>query len=271
MCHATVQMDFAENFVCDYGEEIKRCIHPMAVHYRAEADGPLLHTSFVGVCGEKSHTAGTIFAFMKKLIAQIKVSLPSISTVHYLTDSPTSQYRSRHIINITAHHANIFGMQCSWQYFEAGHGKGPCDGVGGSVKRSASTAIKSGRVIQGAVDFFEWAQTHHTKVKYIYLAADDMKEAQQEMEALQPLGVPGTIALHSVVPIRKGAVYAIKTSCMRECCFKRSGAFEQTCSGWTLHTTTGQKESTPLGLPSKKSKAGLVLSVFYNNISYSLD
>ena len=235
----------------------------MVVHYRSEADGPLLHTSFVGVCGKKSHAAGTIFAFMKKIIAQIKVSLPSISTVQYLIDSPTSQYRNRHIINITAHHENIFGMQCSWQYFEAGHGKGPCDGVGGSVKRSASAAIKSGRVIQGAVDFFELAQTHHTKVKYIYLAAEDVKEAQQGMEALQPLGVPGTIALHSVVPIRKGVVYVRKTSCMRECCFKRSGAFEQTCSGWTLHTTTGQKESTPLGLLSKKSKARLVFKVYF--------
>ena len=214
MSHVTVKMDFAENFVCDYGEEIQGAyynkdqvtIHPMVVHYRAEADGPLLHTSFAGVCGEKSHTAGTIFAFMKKLIAPIKVSLPSISTVHYLPDSPTSQYRNRHIINITVHHENIFGIQCSWQYFEAGHVNGPCDGVGGSVKRSASTAIKSGRVIQGAVDFFAWAQTHHTKVKNIYLAADDVKEAQQEMEALQPLGVPGTIALHSVVPIRKCCV-----------------------------------------------------------------
>ena len=29
-----------------------------------------------------------------------------------------------------------------WHYFEKGHGKGPCDGIGGAVKRGAAQAAK---------------------------------------------------------------------------------------------------------------------------------
>ena len=105
-------------------------IHPMVVHYK-NADGNLDHKSFVGISPDRSHTATQVFGFIKKLVGELKQLLPTLTTVHYLTDSPTSQYRNRSIFNIIAHHRNMFGLDCSWQFFEAGHGKGPCDGVGG--------------------------------------------------------------------------------------------------------------------------------------------
>ena len=48
---------------------------------------------------------------------------------------------------------------CLWYNFEVGHGKGPCDGRGGTTKRMADEAVKSGKVvIQDATDFFAWTQ-----------------------------------------------------------------------------------------------------------------
>ena len=50
----------------------------------------------------------------------------------------------------------MYGLK-SWHYFECGHGKGPCDGVGGATKRS-DNAIKQGKVvIQDADEFYKWA------------------------------------------------------------------------------------------------------------------
>ena len=44
-------------------------------------------------------------------------------------------------------------------YFEAGHRKAPCDGVGGMAKRMADEAVKTGKVkIQYAVDLYDWAR-----------------------------------------------------------------------------------------------------------------
>jgi hypothetical protein len=40
-------------------------------------------------------------------------------------------------------------------HFESGHGKSPCDGVGGTTKRNADNAVKQGKVlIQDAADFY---------------------------------------------------------------------------------------------------------------------
>jgi hypothetical protein len=66
-----------------------------------------------------------------------------------------------------------FGVQARWNYLESGHGKGPCDGLGASVKRSADNAIKHGKAsIQNTSDFFCYAQKTmeegSSKVKYIY-------------------------------------------------------------------------------------------------------
>ena len=53
-------------------------------------------------------------------------------------------------------HEELFQVCVTWNYFESGHVKGPCNGVGGSVKRSADLAIKKGLIIKTASDFYNW-------------------------------------------------------------------------------------------------------------------
>jgi hypothetical protein len=63
---------------------------------------------------------------MKKVVNVVKEILPSCKMTHYMTDSPTSQYWNRQIFSLVANHDKIFsGIQATWLYFEAGHGKGP--------------------------------------------------------------------------------------------------------------------------------------------------
>ena len=33
-----------------------------------------------------------------------------------------------------------FGLECEWHFFATSHGKGSCDGIGGTVKRSVAKA-----------------------------------------------------------------------------------------------------------------------------------
>ena len=67
--------------------------------------------------------------------------------VHYWTNSPTSQYRNKTIFGILANHTVEFGVPATWNYFEAGHGKGPCNGVGGSTNRMADEAVQNEKVV----------------------------------------------------------------------------------------------------------------------------
>ena len=49
-------------------------------------------------------------------------------------------------------------------------GKGPCDGLGASVKRTVDMSVKQGKITnQAADDFVRWANTNDktSKVKYI--------------------------------------------------------------------------------------------------------
>ncbi|XP_033108261.1 uncharacterized protein LOC117109903 [Anneissia japonica] len=93
-----------------------------------------------------------------------------------LLDSPTAQYRNKTIYSVVSEHYQMFGVWATWNYFEAGHGKGPCDGIGGTVKRLADDAVKRGAtVIQDSYDFYTWSsQEHETgNITYCWISKDD--------------------------------------------------------------------------------------------------
>lgn len=153
-------MDFAKNYTCQSLREVQFAywnasmvtLHPAVAYYRSE-DGPLSHKSWVFVSDELGHNSVTLFAFLKELIPNPKAMLPKLKHVHFYTDSPTSQYRNKTLFYLLSHHKELFDVTASWNYFEAGHGKGPCDGVGGSVKRIADEAVQQQKAnIQDASD-----------------------------------------------------------------------------------------------------------------------
>ena len=54
-----------------------------------------------------------------------------------------SQYRNKSIVSIVHNHRNwLDGGGAIWNYFKAGHGKSPCNGIGGTAKQLADDAIK---------------------------------------------------------------------------------------------------------------------------------
>ena len=161
---AIVQMDFAENYMytCQSLEEVQSAywnasmviLHPTVAYYRSE-DGLLSPKSRVFVSDELGHNSATVCAFLKELIPNLKKMLPNLKHIHYYTDSPTSQYRNKTIFYLLSRHKELFNVTASWNYFEAGHGKGPWDGVGGSVKRMADEAVRQQRAnIQDASNLF---------------------------------------------------------------------------------------------------------------------
>ena len=119
-------------------------------------------------------------------------------------------------------------------YFESGHGKGSCDGVGGAVKRSADMALKKGHLIKSAQDFYRWGVQQETSaVDYLLVEKEEVAKAGEEMALLGRLQVPGTMKVHSVIPLGT-KVYTRSTSCYQECCWSEA-EFRPTCPGWTSH------------------------------------
>jgi len=209
-----VQVDFIQNYAClvqnaaqsSFFDQTQVTVHASVIYYREEDDGDLKHKSFVHASPVNTHNSAMVYAILDKLwtedFAEEKERL-GLHTVHYYSDSPFSQYRNKWMFHFVSKHQERYGMKATWDYFETGHGKGPCDGVGGSIKRLADDAQKMGYRIQDAEDFVGWAQ-QSTSVSYTvsYISQERFDRFHAEYTELKSdlVTLHGTKKLHAVRP-----------------------------------------------------------------------
>ena len=63
---------------------------------------------------------------------------------------------------------------------ESGHGKGPCDAIGGVAKRMADFCVKNKTtVIQNAEDFYTWARKEKTTITYKLMTCQDYERCKK--------------------------------------------------------------------------------------------
>ena len=104
-----VQMEFAKNYSCQSLDEIQSAywnqttitLHPTVIYYKQGQE--LKHKSLIFVSDEQRHNALLVFTFMKELIPHIREVFGNIiGRIHYWTDSPTSQYRTKRYLILSA-------------------------------------------------------------------------------------------------------------------------------------------------------------------------
>lgn len=247
--HVVAQLDFSENYSCSSIEEVQSAywnqtmvtIHPVVIYYKAQDEGSskeiIHHKSYSVISDEMNHTASTVNAFLRKLIPMIVREVPNMTHIHYVSDSLTSQYRNKFMFDFVVKHEETFAVKASWQYFEAGHGKGPCDGIGAVVKRMADNTIKRNKqVIQDASSFYSWAESSESKVTFVFVSKETCAETDREMRSVPLIPVKGTLSVHSVFPIDINTVATRKISCFDNCCFN-DGQFRmgEHDDQWTKH------------------------------------
>ena len=69
----------------------------------------------------------------------------SMNKIIIWSDGCASQFRSRFVFYLL--HSLYPEKELEWNYNEAHHGKGPIDGIGGTLKNQVFQHVKSGRVI----------------------------------------------------------------------------------------------------------------------------
>ena len=205
-------------------------MHPMVLHYK-EAEESTAVKTFVGVSSVTAHSAPTTFAFIKAMMPYIKETVPNLRKIHFITDSPSSQYRNKTICALIAKFESLFDVQATWTWLEAGHGKGPCDGAGGGIKKKADNLVKSDEMITNASQFAEVLQRSNTAVNILEVTPNEVEQRRQEIEAWDILPVQGIAAAHAAVPI-DGFLHLRVTSCFEPCCMNM-GIFRATCEGWS--------------------------------------
>ena len=192
----------------------------MVVYYRENNE--LKHKNFVFVIDDLGHNIGVVYAIMKRLVPEISNAINcDLKKIHYWTDGPTSQYRNKTAFYLVATHNDLFGVDAEWNYFEAGHGKGPCDGIGGTAKRMADLSIKQEKVkIQDASDFHTWGKYHHKSATYVFVTGQECSTARGELDEVNKTLIPdkGTLQIHNVSSTSKDTVCTRITSCYCSAC-----------------------------------------------------
>lgn len=175
---AVLHIDFSENYSLKYGAEVQSfhfggsrqqvSLHTAVIYTHDFATGSVAPTSMCTISRCLRHDAPAVWAHLITIIDETTKRNPFIDTIHILSDSPTSQYRNKFIFYLISQLKNDFAQieKVTWNYLEAGHGKGAPDGVGAVMKRTADRIVNFG---QDAGTFEQFLDILSTKVENIVI------------------------------------------------------------------------------------------------------
>lgn len=159
------------------------------------------------------HNANGVYIFNKMICNFVKSFMSSPEKFYYFSDGAPSQYKNfKNFINLYFHFED-FGIEAEWNFFATSHGKGPCDGIGGTLKRLASRAsltLPPSRQILTPIALFEWASnsTSFPTLAIQYAPKELWAEEDEFLNAryANAKKVPETLKTHQVIPDRDGLI-----------------------------------------------------------------
>jgi hypothetical protein len=207
---AQLQIDFSENYVAKYATEIQSMhfgaskkqisLHTGVMHYRGVDKNVTQNQSFCTVSENVDHGAHAVWAHMKPVFKMINDTLPNIDTLHILSDGPTAQYKNRFNINFMMHFIPTViphVLSWTWNFGESGHGKGPMDGVGGVLKRTADTFVQRGTDITSSSIFVDTLTDACPGVKITEVPSSHIAAVKKITTTKVP-SLPGIMQVHQV-------------------------------------------------------------------------
>ena len=210
---AIVLLDFAENYSFIVQDAVQgyhwnnsqATLHPLVVYFRTEEELQFLNFCIISDC--LKHDTTTVHAFISKLIPELRKKLPLIKKLIYFSDGAASQYKNYKNFTNLCHHNHDHGLDAEWNFFATSHGKSPCDGIGGTVKRlvarASLQATTQGHILTPG-DMHEWACDNIPGVTFFYVSAEEVSAnaAKVDLESrfAQASTLSGTRSHHCFVP-----------------------------------------------------------------------
>ena len=204
--YAFILQDAAQGF---HWNNSQATIHPFVAYY-VDSSGELCHLSYVVISDCLHHDTVAVYLFQKGLIALLKERLTSHpELIRYFSDGAASQYKNgKNFLNLCFHEED-FGVKAEWHF--TSHGKGACDGLGGTVKRLAARASLQRPYdlqIMTPHQLFEWASSNISAIAFEYFSMEQYKREQEFLKQRfqRARTIPGTRKLHCFLPISKDTV-----------------------------------------------------------------
>ena len=97
--------------------------------------------------------------------------------MEYFSDGWAGQYKNFKNFKNLSYHEKDFGSFASWSFFATGHGKSPCDGIRGVVKRKLtreSLIRRHGKEILTSLAAYDYCANTLHDVKCVHLDEEDL-------------------------------------------------------------------------------------------------
>ena len=190
-------LDFAENYHYDVQDEIQgyhwnkdQCtLHPAVVYYREGEE--LNHISLCILSDDLEHDTSFVHELQRRVMLFIKEKFPLITNVLYFSDGCSGQYKSFKASLNLCHHQIYFGIDAEWGFFATSHGKSPCDGVGGTVKRKVLRASHQRPINNQILTFsavVDFCNSSIAGVIFMVVQKQDMIPVREKLDARYKLG-----------------------------------------------------------------------------------
>lgn len=167
----------------------------------------LKHISYVIISDCLKHDTIAVHCFQRKLLQFLQSKLPVRQLIYY-SDCAASQYKNRKNFLNLAYHEEDFGLKAEWHFFGTSHGKGPCDGVGGTVKRLVARPSLQ-RPYEGQIQtpqqLYEWAKINIPSVEFAFIRTEEVENEGDFLKDRFELSrqIAGTQKLHAFIPISR--------------------------------------------------------------------
>ena len=136
--YSFVLQDAAQGF---HWNNSQATLHPFVAYYLDS--GEIHHVSYVVISDCLHHDTVAVHLFQRSFIAFLKELLPARlhpKKIIYFSDGAAPQYKNRKNFLNLCHHKEDIGVKAEWHFSATSHGKGACDGLGGTIKRLAARA-----------------------------------------------------------------------------------------------------------------------------------
>ena len=213
-----VHIDFAESYQNTQQDEIQSAYfgNPTFSIFTAccytkslDNDESLKKDSMVVISESREHNRAAALTCLQKVIMKAEeVNAADFQKIYVWSDGCAAQFRSRFVFRLLTE--NFFKKaELVWGYNEKSHGKGPIDGVGGTVKNIIFRKVKSGLVtINSPFEFYESVKNFVPSIHSIYLPDNEVivepKNIEQESKK-----IPETLQIHYIERFQVKNVYAL--------------------------------------------------------------
>ena len=117
-------------------------------------------------------------------IQHLQTILPQITRLEYFSDGCAGQYKNKKNLYNLCQHKNDFGIEATWNFFATSHGKSPCGGIGGTVKRVTGRAslqrLKENHILT-ALQMFNFCSTtaNLSSIQFFFISKIEVAQKRE--------------------------------------------------------------------------------------------